>query len=335
MYLNFYLYFFKRKSLNFRIFHAKIGKFNKIMRFVSKKCKILTKNQAFLFSQKSLNSIQNKISTNLKLFQAQDLNYPQQNIRQSLQKIIKFNNFVYKNPYIFFSFSNQNPKFLKISQDIENFKKTLSSDLKSDFFLSIKDLFPLYQFFLFSQDSPDIFLEELDKITTQRIRTIDFDHNVELLWLNCLRNKEQLKSKMIDFLINNHNMKSFEKMPKIPLMKTMISQIRLVYGLDKIKSTEDVGIQDSVIIQNMDKIREFIGKKDEMKEFQWVEKLLIPVYNEREKMAYEIINLKETKMEVLLYNKIKKEILREKGIKVKEILADFNEHDILIELEDL
>ena len=274
-------------------------------------------------------SIQNRISMFSNLLHSHNLAFPKSSPKAALDKIVKFNNFVYINPYIFSSFSKEigeNHDFLK---NLTNFKESLVSTYKSDTFLPINDLFPIYQFLFFYKSSRDNYIEEMDKISLKKIKSLDFENNLELLWLNCLRTVPEQNSYFIDFLLNNHLTRISPTLLKTPLAKAMVSQITLVYDLEKKEGFEDVAIHDSLIVHNFEKIQEFIGKGLIL--FRNIEGFRVP-YDEDEALVYEIINLNETKTETIIYNRIRTEYLLEKKKKIKGFAVEANEEGIVQEM---
>ena len=288
----------------------------------------------FKFSISTVGSIQNRISTFCNLLQSHDLSYPKSSPKAALDKIVKFNHFVYKNPYIFSSFAKKNDENSDFLKNLTNFKNSLISTYKLDTFLQIKDLFPIYQFLLFYNDSRDIYIEEMDKISLKKIKFLDFENNLEILWLNCLRKLPSKNSKFIDFLLNNHKTRISHALLKTPLAKAMLSQITLLYNMEKKEGFEDVAINDSLILCNFEKIQEFIGKKS-LKEFQNIEGFWVPLYDENEAIVYEIININEKKTETIIYNRIRTEYLIEKGIKVKGLVMEADKEGIVQEMQFL
>lgn len=288
----------------------------------------------FKFSISTVGSIQTRISAFSNLLRSQDLTYPKSSPKAVLDKIVKFNHFVYKNPYIFSSFAKKDAENSDFFKSLTIFKNSLVSTYKSDTFLGINDLFPIYQFLLFCNNPKDIYIEEMDKIVLKRIKFIDFDNNLELLWLNSLRKApEKKQSKFIDSLLNTHKTRSSHTLLKTPIAKAMLSQIAIIHGLEKKEGFEDVAIHDSIILHNFEKVQEFIGKN--LREFQNIQGFWVPLYDETEAIVYEIINLNEANMETIIYNKIRTEYLLGKEIKVKGVALEVNKEGIAQEMQFL
>lgn len=291
----------------------------------------------FAFSERAP-SYSKFLETSLKSLEGIDLKYNLKNWNHNMKQISKFNDFVFKNPVLFLSNWNANPLLSKFSNSWELFQKNLIGNLQNNF-LTARDISSIYRFLLILQkESADPYLENIDRLLIKMNSGFDQEHALELFWLNCLRTPQNRNSSLpfIDFFRRRlpSRDRDFEKVQKNPLIKAMLSQITNFYPNEIKLKIEEVAIINPIIMRRLYEFKRFLGSETKLKELDWIHGFLVPLLNQEEKIAFEIVDFNEKKPEMLINHKIRIEFLKEKGMTVKILFYEVKENgkDILIEM---
>lgn len=305
------------------------------------KIKPILVNNLFIHGKKPLffSTAKEMINNQTNSFLKQDFLVLQNDISKTLKNLKCFNKIYYESPFICLNeidfLMKTDKSYEVLFGKLKDYKKQLLEQLKRSYHIPLGELFNIYQFLLIFQQKNDGFIQNFDKLIANRKDRFSFTEEIELLWLNNLREMDQRNT---EFIVNLEQ-KVFKKLMnkeginlKNRLLKAMISQIKNSYGTPRFykdSEFENTFLQD-FDIENTEKVIDYLKINQNILYHHWIENNLALAYDKEKNIIYEGIDLGEKTQEILIYKKIKMNIWRRDKFEVKRLWLSCNENNLEI-----